>query len=369
MKKCLVTGANGFLGKHMLLCLEQAGHEVVPYHHSDGDDILECCCKECDAVFHFAGVNRPKESEEYETGNAGFTGKLVRMLNKVGNACQVIFASSIQAEQDNPYGRSKHRAEEILLKYAEKTGADVRIFRLPNVFGKWGRPNYNSAIATFCYNQVRGLPIVVHDESRLMELVYVDDVMAEFLRALEMKSGTMNHYAEVSIVYRKALGEIASMIRSFGEYRSTLGIPDQSDDFSRKLYSTYLSYLPMENLSFPLHMHIDDRGSFTEFMRTMGQGQFSVNVAHPHVVKGNHWHHTKHEKFLVVSGEGVIRLRMLGDEKVAVYHVSGKKLEVVEIPPGCAHNIENTGEEDMVTLMWANENYDSEKPDTWRMEV
>lgn len=369
MKKCLVTGANGFIGRNLVLWLEQAGYDVIPYHHSDGDALLEHCCRGCDIVFHLAGVNRPENPKEYEEGNAGFTKKLVDMLERSGNVCPVIFASSIQAGQNNHYGISKQHAEEILLEHAKAASTYVRIYRLPNVFGKWCRPNYNSAIATFCYNKANELPLVVHDASRLMELVHVDDVMEEFLRVMEADLVKEDCYVEVPVVYRKTLGEIASMIQSFGKCRSLLQVPDHSDDFAMKLYSTYLSYLPTDNFSYPLKMHKDERGSFTEFVRTVGQGQFSVNVSRPHVVKGNHWHHTKHEKFLVVSGEGVIRLRKLGEDAVVTYQVSGKKLEVVEIPPGYTHNIENTGEHDMVTLMWANENYNPEKPDTWRMEV
>ena len=369
MSKCLVTGAGGFLGKHLLLWLEQARYNVMAYHHADGEQALKRCCMECDVVFHLAGVNRPKLAEEFETGNAGFTELLVNALEQAGNACPIIFASSIQAKSDNPYGRSKQRAENILLKHGNATGADVKIYRLPNVFGKWCRPNYNSVVATFCYNQTNGLPLVIHDASRLMELVHVDDVMTSFLETLKASEKEEGVYQEVPVTYRKTVGEVATIIQDFGVCRQSLHMPDQEDGFLRKLYSTYLSYLPLEGLSYPLCMHEDARGSFTEFMRTEGQGQFSVNISHPHIVKGNHWHHTKHEKFLVVSGEGVIRLRKLGAEDVTSYWVSGRKLEVIEIPPGCTHNIENIGEQDMVTLMWANEPFEPEQPDTWPMEV
>ena len=370
MSKCLVTGAGGFLGKHLILWLEQAGHEVMAYHHADGEQALKYCCEKCDLVFHLAGVNRPKLPEEFEAGNAGFTEMLVHALEKAGNACPVIFASSIQAESDNPYGRSKQRAENILLAYGKASGADVRIYRLPNVFGKWCRPNYNSAVATFCHNQAHGLPLVIHDASRSMELVHVDDVMRAFLvEILQEQKQEGTAYRGIPVTYRKTVGEVAMMIQSFGDCRQSLHVPGQEDGFLRKLYSTYLSYLPLDELSYPLCMHADNRGSFTEFMRTEGQGQFSVNISHPHITKGNHWHHTKHEKFLVVSGEGIIRLRKLGTDDVIAYRVSGRKLEVIEIPPGCTHNIENIGEQDMVTLMWANENYDLECPDTYRLEV
>lgn len=369
MSKCLVTGASGFLGKHLILWLEQAGHEVIAYHHADGEQTLKNCCRKCDIVFHLAGVNRPKLPEEFEAGNVGFTEMLVNALAEARNDCTVIFASSIQAESDNPYGRSKQRAENILLTYGNATGADIRIYRLPNVFGKWCRPNYNSVVATFCHNQAHGLPLVIHDASRSMELVHVDDVMMDFLDTLQVQKQERTVYRNIPVSYRKTVGEVATIIKSFGNCCQSLHVPEQEDGFLRKLYSTYLSYLPLERLSYPLCMHTDDRGSFTEFMRTKGQGQFSVNISHPHITKGNHWHHTKHEKFLVVSGEGVIRLRKLETEDVIAYQVSGRKLEVIEIPPGCTHNIENTGKTDMVTLMWANENYDSKCPDTYRLEV
>lgn len=369
MKKCLVTGAGGFLGRHLVLSLEQKGIPVLPFHHTDGDVALEACCKECSFVFHLAGVNRPKNIEEYESGNVGFTKKLLASLEIAGNSCPVVLSSSIQAEQENPYGQSKRRAEEILLEYGEKTGAPVFIYRLPNVFGKWCRPNYNSVVATFCFNQAHGMPLLVNDVSHLLTLVHVDDVVGEFLHLLENGAEKGKTYREIPEAYQKTVGEIADLVRSFGDCRQMLRVPDQEDGFARKLYSTYLSYLPQDALSYPLLMHEDARGSFTEFLRTTGQGQFSVNISRPHIAKGNHWHHTKHEKFLVVSGEGIIRLRKIGDEETAVYHVSGRRLEVVEIPPGYTHNIENTGEQDMVTLMWANENFNPEQPDTWPMEV
>lgn len=369
MSKCLVTGAGGFLGKNLVLFLEQAGIPVLPYHHGNGEDALAACCRECSFVFHLAGVNRPEHVKEYEIGNVGFTEKLVQTLEQVGNPCPVVFSSSVQAERESPYGISKRRAEDLLLEHGKRTDAAVRIYRLPNVFGKWCRPNYNSVIATFCYNQARGLSLVVNDAARLLRLVYVDDVAEAFLQLLAEKANEGGAFREIPVTYQKTVGEIAVLVKSFGNCRRELHVPELDDDFTRKLYSTYLSYLPQEELSYPLEMHEDARGSFTEFLRTNGQGQFSVNISRPHIVKGNHWHHTKHEKFLVVKGEGVIRLRKVGEREIATFPVSGEKLEVVEIPPGYTHNIENTGEEDMVTLMWANENFNPERPDTWALEV
>ena len=369
MRKCLVTGADGFLGRNLVLSLEQVGMSVLSYHHTDGEEVLESYCRECSFVFHLAGVNRPERTEDYELGNVEFTRKLVEILVKVGNACPVIFSSSIQAEQENPYGVSKRRAEELLFEYGERTNAAIGIYRLPNVFGKWCRPNYNSVIATFCHNEARQIPLVVNDASRSLQLVYVDDVVEDFLHLLKGGVNGGGGYKDVPVTYQRTVGEIASLVRFFGDCRQKLCVPEMDDDFTSKLYSTYLSYLPSNKLSYPLLMHEDDRGSFTEFMRTSGQGQFSVNISHPHIVKGNHWHHTKHEKFLVVKGEGIIRLRKVGEREIASYPVSARKLEVVEIPPGYTHSIENTGEEDMVTLMWANENFSPERPDTWPLEV
>ncbi len=367
--KCLITGASGFLGKNLYFFLKQAGYDVLTYHHEESKEVMEKKCKQCDIVFHLAGVNRPQQLTEFDIGNVGFTKNIVDALKKVGNACPIVFASSIQATKNNPYGQSKLQAEKILLDYAENLGGGIRIYRLPNVFGKWCRPNYNSVIATFCYNRARDLPLVVHDELSLLELVYVDDVMSDFIHCLEDDFDSKKYYANISVTYRKKLGEIADMIRLFGDCHAQLQVPDQLDDFSRKMYSTYLSYLPECGRIYSLDMHMDDRGSFTEVMRTLGQGQFSVNISHPGIVKGNHWHHTKHEKFLVISGEGIIRLRNVWEKEIITYHVLGEKLEIVEIPPGYTHNIENIGNQDMVTLMWANENFNPDKPDTWYMEV
>lgn len=367
--KILVTGAKGFIGKNLVHTLLQAKHEVFEYDLDTDEMQLGAYAKECGFVFHLAGVNRPQNPEEFMSGNFGFTEKLLQALKARNNTCPVMLASSIQAEIDNPYGISKKAGEELLFQYERETGAKVLVYRFPNVFGKWCRPNYNSVVATFCHNIARGLPIQINDPNKSLTLVYIDDILSELLRALEGNETRKGAFCEVPVTHTATLGQIADLLDSFAKGRSNNAVPDMADRFTKKLYATYLSYLPQEQMSYPLHMNIDQRGSFTEFVRTPERGQFSVNVAKPGVVKGNHWHHTKNEKFLVVSGQGVIRLRKLGTDEVIEYHVSGEKLEVVDIPPGYTHNIECTGNEHLVTLMWANECFDPDNPDTYFEKV
>ena len=357
----LVTGAAGFVGKN--LCAELRNRklgEVLEYDLNTDPALLSVYAKECDFVFHLAGVNRPKEEKEFMEGNFGFTSLLLSALEEYGNKAPVLVTSSIQAQLDNPYGKSKKAGEDLMRAYGEKTGAPVLIYRLPNVFGKWCRPNYNSAVATFCYSIARDEEITVNDPERMMQLVYIDDVVEECIAALEGRGR-----GAVTPVHEIKLGRIAELLYSFRESRKTLSLPDFSDPIAKKLYSTYLSYLPREDFAYPLKMNTDERGSFTEFLRTPDRGQVSVNVAKPGIVKGNHWHHTKNEKFLVVSGEAVIRFRAPNETDVIEYRVSGQALEVVDIPPGYTHNIENVGTTDLVTVMWANEPFDPERPDTY----
>jgi len=280
-----------------------------------------------------------------------------------------MLASSIQAELDNPYGVSKKAGEDLLFNYGKETGAKVLIYRFPNVFGKWCRPNYNSAVATFCHNVAHDLPIQVNDRSVNMTLVYIDDVVRELIAALEGKPARVGEFCSVPVEHRITLGEIVDLIYSFKESRGSLQIADLSDEFTKKLYSTYLSYLPVDGFSYPLKMNVDERGSFTEFLKSPDRGQVSINISKPGITKGQHWHHTKNEKFLVVSGKGVIRFRKIDEEKVHEYFVSSEKLEVVDIPVGYTHNIENLGEIDMVTIMWVNEVFDPERPDTYFLPV
>jgi UDP-2-acetamido-2,6-beta-L-arabino-hexul-4-ose reductase len=366
----LVTGAKGFIGKNLIAELKNRNYLNI-YEYSRGTDplLLDQYCKEADFVFHLAGVNRPQDQSEFMDCNYGFTSKVLETLKKYNNTCPVIISSSIQAELDNPYGISKKASEDLLLNYSGETGAKVLIYRLPNVFGKWCKPNYNSVIATFCYNVAHDLEITVNDPSVMLNLVYIDDVVEELINALNGNVNIVNGLCEIPVVHTIALGNIVDLIHSFKKSREERSIPDMSNGFTKKLYSTYLSYLPEDKFSYELKMNVDHRGSFTEFIKTPDRGQVSINVSRPGITKGNHWHHTKNEKFLVVSGKGVIRFRKLDSSEVIEYFVSGEKLEVLDIPTGYTHNIENLGDTDMVTVMWANEHFDPEKPDTFYLEV
>lgn len=377
--KILITGAEGFIGKNLLADLKniQCGKkksslkelELFYFEKGDTQKTLASYCKDCDVVVHLAGVNRPKEEAEFQEGNADLTKTVLDALLLAKNPATVILSSSTQAALDNPYGFSKRQAEDAVFAYAEASGAKVCVYRLPNVFGKWSKPNYNSAIATFCYNISRGMPITVNNRKVDLRLVYIDDVIEEFLRAIEGQPTRDGMYCVVPIVYEQKLGDIVDLLYGFHAMRSDLSVPNVAEPFEKKLYATYLSFLDVDNLSYPLKMNVDHRGSFTEIIRTAGAGQFSVNISRPHITKGNHWHHTKNEKFLVVSGQGVIRFRKLGEEKIKEYYVSGDKLEVIDIPVGYTHNIENLGESDMVTFMWCNECFDPNHPDTFFEEV
>ncbi len=368
--KILVTGSKGFIGKNLIAELKNQKYtDILEYDIDTEPSLLDTYCKEADFVFHLAGVNRPKDQSEFMEGNFGFTSTLLDALKKYNNNCPVMISSSIQAALDNLYGKSKKAGEELMLAYGKETGAEVFIYRFHNVFGKWCRPNYNSAVATFCNNIAHDLPITVNDRSVFMNLVYIDDVVEELINALNGKENSVGNFCQVPIVYTMTLGEIVDLIYSFNQSREERSIPDMSDAFTKKLYSTYLSYLPKDKFSYPLKMNVDNRGSFTEFIRTTESGQVSVNVSKPGITKGNHWHHTKNEKFLVVSGKGVIRFRKVGSDKVIEYHVSGDKLEVVDIPTGYTHNIKNLGDTDMITIMWANECFNPDKPDTYYLEV
>jgi UDP-2-acetamido-2,6-beta-L-arabino-hexul-4-ose reductase len=368
--RILVTGAKGFIGRNLVVELTNQGYSHVLKCDIDTDPgLLEQYCGEADFVFHLAGVNRPKDPWEFVAGNQGVTENLLQCLKRHKNVCPIVYSSSIQAALDNPYGRSKRLAEELLFAYGDEVGARVLVYRFPNVFGKWCRPNYNSVVATFCHSIARGLPVSINDPSAPVTLTYIDDVVAEMINALKGKENRVGKFCEVPVVHTTTVGEIAELIRWFERSRKELAVPDMADDFVRKLYSTYLTYLPEDQFSYSLRMNVDHRGSFTEFLKTQDRGQVSINVSKPGVVKGNHWHHTKNEKFLVVRGTGVIRLRRVGSDEVIEYHVSGDKLEVVDIPPGYTHNIENLGTDDMVTVMWASECFDPEREDTYRLEV
>ena len=367
--KILVTGAGGFIGRNLCVSLESRGYDVMKYHHEQGIAELEKLCNDCEFIFHLAGVNRPNNEADFWEGNASFTANLLQILSKQDNVCSIVYASSKWADTDSLYGISKRKSEELLRSYGQKTHAEIYIYRLPNVFGKWCRPNYNSVVATFCHNVAHNLPLIINDAKQIMTLTHVDDVMEEFLDVLTNKVKKNSEFYNVKKTYTSTIGNLAETISSFSKCRYNLTIPNQFDDFTKKLYSTYLTYLPREDFSYELSEHCDSRGSFTEFLKSKCQGQISVNITHPHVVKGNHWHHSKHEKFLVVHGEGVIRFRNIFENESFEYHVSGNKLEVVEIPAGYTHNIENIGDTDLITLMWANEPFDPDYPDTFSLEV
>lgn len=368
MNKILITGAKGFIGKNLVAELNNRKAGEVLEFDKDNDPIdLETFAKECDFVFHLAGVNRPEKPEEFTHGNFDLTVHLTNLLTKFKNKAPVILSSSTQAALDNDYGKSKKAAEDALFQYSKDSGVPVIAYRLPNVFGKWCRPSYNSVVATFCHNIAHDLPIQINNPESQMSQVYIDDVVTEFINksGQMMNSNASELIEDIKPVYPVTLGNLAEKIRSFRGMRTNLEVPEMSDDFTKKLYATYLSYLPEDGFSYPLKMNIDNRGSFTEFIRTPDRGQISVNISKPGIVKGNHWHHTKNEKFLVVKGKGMIRFRKIGTEKVIEYAVSGDKLEVVDIPTGYTHNIENLGETEMVTIMWASEAFDAEHPDTF----
>lgn len=379
----LVTGAKGFVGKNLVETLKNIRDgkdksrgafdeiNIFEYDLDTGEELLEKYCAECDFVFHIAGVHRPKEEKEFMEGNFGFTSELLEKLKKNNNKAPILITSSIQAVLDNPYGVSKKAGEDLILKYGEDNGVKTLVYRLPNVFGKWARPNYNSAIATFCYNIAHELPITVNDREHMMTIVYIDDVVDEFIRALKGDENREGNYCKVPVEHKIKLGEIADLIHSFHDSRQTKQIPDMTEgSVQKKLYSTYLSYLEPDNFSYKLKMNCDDRGSFTEILRSKNAGQFSVNISKPGITKGQHWHHTKNEKFVVVSGHGLIQLRKIGSDEIINYEVSGDEITVVDMIPGYTHNIINLSDtEDLVTFMWCNECFNPDKPDTFFEKV
>lgn len=368
--KILVTGAKGFIGKNLIVKLKNKGYkDIFEFDRETDISLLDEYCRNAEFVFHLAGVNRPQDASEYMEGNFGFTSTLLDLLKKHHNICPVMLSSSSQAALNNPYGESKKAGESLLFSYGKETGSKVLVYRFQNVFGKWCRPNYNSAVATFCHNIANDLPIQVNDFRVIMSLVYIDDLVNELINALHGNENKTTEFCEVKIVHTISLGEIVELIKSFKVSRDDRSIPNMSEPFIKKLYSTYLSYLPEDQFSYDLKMNCDHRGSFTEFIRTPDRGQVSINISKPGITKGNHWHHTKNEKFLVVSGRGVIRFRKIDTEEIHEYHVNSEKLAVVDIPIGYTHNIENLGDTDMVTIMWVNEAFDSNNPDTFFLEV
>ncbi len=395
----LVTGAAGFVGKNLTAALQNIKDgkdrthpslsigELYLYDVDTDPALLDEYCAKADFVFHLAGVNRPKDPAEFMAGNFGFSSTLLETLKKHGNTCPVVLSSSIQAtligRYDSDYGRSKKAGEDLFFNYAKETGAKVYVYRFPNLFGKWCRPNYNSAVATFCNNMACDLPITVNDPAVELELLYIDDLVDEMLLALEDKPHRCTFdgirtvltpdgdFCAASVTHRVTLGKIVRLLESFRDQPATLTMPEiPLGSFAKKLYSTYLSYLPKEKISFPLKMNFDARGSFTELLRTEKCGQFSVNISKPGITKGQHWHNTKWEFFIVVSGHGLIQMRKIGTDEVLNFEVSGEKIEAVHMLPGYTHNIINLSDtEDLVTVMWANECFDPSKPDTFYEEV
>ena len=396
----LVTGAKGFVGRNLVAQLHNirdgkarwypvTGDLTVYEYDVDSDPAeLDTYCREADFVFNLAGVNRPKDRSEFMKGNFGFASVLLDTLKKYGNKCPVMLSSSIQATlmgryAASDYGRSKLAGEELFFGYAEETGARVLVYRFPNLFGKWCRPNYNSAVATFCNNIANGLPIQVNDRSTELELVYIDDLVDEMVAAIAGKEHRCEfdgldpvaeedgRYCYVPVSHRATLGGIVDLLHRFAGQPESLVVPEIPEgSFAKKLYSTYLSYLPKEKVAFPLKMNVDARGSFTELLKTQSAGQFSVNISKPGITKGQHWHNSKWEFFIVVSGKALIEERKIGSDEVLRFEVSGERIEAVHMLPGYTHNIINLSEtEDLVTLMWANESFDPAHPDTFFEEV
>ena len=385
----LITGANGFVGKNLTERLRAIKDGRDKTHTNIKiDDIFLCTrktsseelerfCREANFVVHLAGVNRPKDQSEFETGNTDFTRQLLSIIHANNNRCPVLLSSSVQASltgryTGSPYGTSKKAAEELVFAHGKETGADVMVYRFPNLFGKWCKPNYNSVVATFCHNTARELPITVSDPDVVLKLVYIDDLVEEVLDAIEgHPHRTGNGYCAVPVSYTATVGEIAKLLYSFREQPETLLLPEIPDgSFEKKLYSTYLSYLPQDKIAFPLKMNVDDRGSFTELLKTNTHGQFSVNISNPGITKGQHWHNSKWEFFVVVSGHGLIQERKIGSDEVIEFEVSGDKIQAVHMLPGYTHNIVNLSEtENLVTVMWANEQFDPAHPDTFFEEV
>lgn len=397
--KILVTGAKGFVGKNLVCALnnlkdgkdrtrpELKIDAVYEYDIENTAAELDEYCAQADFVFNLAGVNRPKDSEEFKKGNFWFASLLLDTLKKHGNKCPVMLSSSIQAtligRYDGEYGRSKKAGEDLLFDYAKETGAKVLVYRFPNLFGKWCKPNYNSAVATFCYNTAHDLPITINDRATELELLYIDDLIFEMCDALEGKEhraefdgvktvlSESGKYCAAPITHRVTLGEIADLLETFGAQTKTLVVPEMPENsFAKKLYSTYLSYLPKEKIAFPLKMNADARGSFTELLKTEKCGQISVNISKPGITKGEHWHNTKWEFFIVVSGRALIEERKIGTDEVLKFEVSGEKIEAVHMLPGYTHNIINLSDtEDLVTVMWANEAFNPARPDTYYEKV
>lgn len=367
--KILVTGSDGFIAKNLIEHLKRdESIKLYLFNKKDSLNILESYVKEVDFIFHLAGINRPKDNSEFYEGNSNLTKTIVDILIENKKNTPILFSSSIQSNLDNDYGKSKLKAEKILIDYSKITNAKVFIYKLPNVFGKWSKPNYNSVISTWCNNIANGLDIQVNDEKAEVNLVYIDDVIESFIKQLKIDK-IKDFYIEIKTVYKKTLAEIRDLLFSFKNNRTTLVIPNVASGFERALYSTYLSYLSTNDFSYTLKGHEDDRGTFYEILKTLDSGQFSLSTTAPGVTRGNHYHHTKNEKFLVVRGKALIEFRHILTNEIISYKVSDKKMEIVEMIPGYTHNIKNIGKEEMILILWANEIFDQNKPDTYFLKV
>ena len=391
MKKILVTGSNGFVGKNTVVALKEANkYEILTIDRSNTEEELKEAVLNADFIVHLAGVNRPKETKEFYEGNGGLTEQIVGYLRDNNKNTPILITSSTHAILDNDYGKSKKQSEDALIKYSDECDAKVYIFRLPNLFGKWCRPNYNSAVSTFCYNIAHDLDVWVNDPAIELNLVYIDDVVASIMDCIEetniiklknideevtiTTTGASNiqidkYYYEVTTVYKRTLGNIVDSLKMFRNMRKSLLIPDLSDGFNKALYSTYLTYLDEDDFSYFLDKKEDNRGWLAELVKSEQFGQMFVSKTHPGITRGNHWHHTKTEKFIVIQGQAAIRFRKLDEDKVIEYIVDGEKPQVLDIPPGYTHSIENIGQDEVITLFWSNEMFNPEKPDTYFLEV
>ena len=366
--KVLITGSDGFIAKNLIEHLKRVESiGLYLYNKNDSLSILEAYVKEVDFIFHLAGVNRPKDIKEFYEGNSNLTKIIVDILIKEDKQTPLLLSSSTQSKLDNDYGKSKLEAEQLLLNYANNTNSKIFIYQLPNIFGKWSKPNYNSVISTWCYNVSHDLEIQINDPKIELNLAYIDDVINDFIEKLDYSGD--DKYFTIDTVYKKTLGEIQELLLTFKENRKSLVIPNVASGFQRALYATYLSYLSTDNFSYTLNGHKDNRGTFYEILKTIDSGQFSLSTTAPGITRGGHFHHTKNEKFLVVRGQATIEFRHIVTNDKITYNVSDKEMKVVEMIPGYTHNITNTGENEMVLFLWANENYDDNNPDTFFLKV
>ncbi len=370
MKKVLVTGSDGFLGRNLCVSLERCEDvKVLRFDRRNSDEDLEKHIAQADFCFHLAGVNRPRDEKEFTEGNAGLTRRLCELAENHESCAPILLSSSSQADQDNAYGSSKKAAETALIAYSQRTGVPVMIYRFPNLFGKWSRPNYNSVVSTFCYNIAHDMDVQVNDPSHVVQFAHVDDAVTECLTQMNRSGFDESIYYELTESYVVALGDLCEKIRAFHAIRKGSPVPDLSDPFTKKLYSTFLSYYEMDDLAYPVDLKTDNRGWLFELVKSNEFGQIFVSTTHPGITRGNHYHDTKVEKFCVIQGRGIVRFRHILENEFISYEVSGREIKIIDIPPGYTHSIENIGDTEMVTLFWANDIFDPGRPDTYYEEV